>query len=64
MLIRVVYNDNKYDFVKPARLDEMLKAGSISMFQRSNGWVRVGFDPLRKFKGDVLRDKSTERRHS
>jgi hypothetical protein len=64
MLIRVVYNNNKYDFINPARLNESLKAGVISMFQRSNGWARVGTDPLRQIKNDVPRDKSAERRHS
>lgn len=63
MLIRVVYNDNKYDFIKPARLNEMLKAGAISMFQRSSGWVRVGIDPLR-INLSAPRDKANERRHS
>jgi hypothetical protein len=63
MLIRVVYNDNTYDFINPARLDESLKSGAISMFQRSNGWARVGIDPLRH-KSDAPRDKSAERRHS
>ncbi len=63
MLIRVVYNDNKYDFINPARLNEQLKAGAISMFQRNNGWVRVGIDPLRG-KNNAPRDKADERRHS
>jgi hypothetical protein len=63
MLIRVVYNDSKYDFIKPARLNEMLKAGTISMFQRSSGWVRVGIDPLRA-NNSTPRDKTDERRSS
>ena len=65
MLIRVVYNNDKYDFLKPARLDESLKAGTIAMFQRSSGWARVGIDPLRNKNNEHLaRDKSAERRHS
>jgi len=64
MLIRVVYNDNTYDFINPARLDESLKSGTISMFQRSSGWARVGIDPLRKKMSDSPRDKSDERRQS
>jgi hypothetical protein len=64
MLIRVVYNDNKYDFLNPAHLNESLKAGTIAKFQRRDGWVRVGIDPLRKISDDAPRDISTERRHS
>lgn len=60
MLIRVVYNDNAYDFINPARLDESLKAGTISMFQRSSGWARVGIDPLRR--NNAPQDKAVERR--
>ena len=63
MLIRVVYNDNKYDFLKPARLQQELKAGTITMFQRSNGWARIGVDPLRSMVQQAPLDKSSERRH-
>jgi len=64
MLIRVVYNDNKYDFINPARLEEALKAGTISQFQRSSGWARVGVDPLRKIARHASHDTSAEHRHS
>jgi hypothetical protein len=47
MLIRVIYKDDKYDFVKPFRLDEFLDAGKISMFRRRSGWVFVGIDRIR-----------------
>jgi hypothetical protein len=68
MLIRVVYQDNTYDFMNPARLDQSLKAGTISRFQRSSGWARVGIDPLRTQRNDAHqsthRDKAAERRHA
>lgn len=64
MLIRVVYKNDKYDFLNPARLDESLKTGIIAMFQRSSGWARVGVDPLRKMTHDEPRSKSADRRHS
>jgi hypothetical protein len=64
MLIRVVYKNDKYDFLNPARLDESLKTGIVAMFQRSSGWARVGVDPLRKMTHDAPHDKLVERRHS
>lgn len=50
MLIRVVYKDYKFDFVKPFRLDEFLQSGRIAMFRRSSGWVFVGIDSIRAEK--------------
>lgn len=50
MLIRVVYNDYKFDFIKSFRLDEFIEAGKISMFRRESGWVFVGIDPIRQKK--------------
>lgn len=47
MLLRVMYPGQKYDFVKASRLNEMIEAGKITMFQRGGGWVRLGIDPIR-----------------
>ncbi len=47
MLIRVIYQNQKYDFVKDSRLDEFIETGAIASFQRRSGWVRVGIDPIR-----------------
>ncbi len=47
MLIRVIYPDNRYDFVKDTFLDQLIRNRSITMFQRKSGWVRVGVDPVR-----------------
>ena len=55
MLIRVVYDDFRYDFVKPFCLNELLTAGRISMFRRSSGWVLVGIDPVREPRSSPAR---------
>jgi hypothetical protein len=47
MVIRVIYQNQKYDFVKASRLDEFIETGAIASFQRRSGWVRVGIDPIR-----------------
>ena len=48
MMIRVMYHDEKYDFIPASRLNELIEAGKIAMFQRGDsGWVRVGVDPIR-----------------
>jgi len=64
MLIRVVYNDNKYDFINPARLDEEIKSGRIAMFKRSSGWAHVGIDPVRMERNNAIREMVAERRQS
>lgn len=47
MLIRVMYKDNKYDYVPDSRLDELIESGKIKQFCRTDGWVTVGEDPIR-----------------
>ncbi len=43
-----MYYDEKYDFIPASRLNELIEAGKIMMFQRGNsGWVRVGVDRIR-----------------
>jgi hypothetical protein len=53
MVIRVQYNDNRYDMVKDFWLDEMIASNKISRFCRSDGWVTIGVDPVRGTKKDV-----------
>ena len=48
MLIRVIYQNQRYDFVKDSRLDEFIETGAIASFQRHSGWVRIGIDPIRE----------------
>ena len=47
MLIRVIYQNQRYDFVQDSRLDEFIETGAIASFQRRSGWVRIGIDPIR-----------------
>ncbi|MGD0585715.1 MAG: GSU3473 family protein [Oryzomonas sp.] len=47
MLIQVLYDDNKYDYVKGFQLDRLLEVKKIQKFKRSSGWVTVGVDPTR-----------------
>jgi len=47
MLIHVLYDDNRYDYVKGFQLDRLLEAKKVQRFKRSSGWVTVGVDPVR-----------------
>lgn len=47
MLIRIVYADGRYDWVKPFMLDNLLAENQVQMFLRSGRWVTVGRDPVR-----------------
>ncbi|HET6419054.1 MAG TPA: hypothetical protein VFG19_02795 [Geobacteraceae bacterium] len=47
MKIQVIYFDVSYGLVEAERLDELIKTRGIIAFRRSDGWVRVGHDPLR-----------------
>ncbi len=48
MLIRVVYLDGRFDFVNCTQLTTLIEIEGISKFRRSDGWVRVPSDNLRK----------------
>lgn len=47
MMIRVMYEDGRFDMVKPQLLEKLLGTKRVSGFQRSHGWVVVGRDTLR-----------------
>ena len=47
MLIQVLYDDNRYDYVKGFQLDRLLEAKKIQKFKRGSGWVTVGVDAIR-----------------
>ncbi|HUI67250.1 MAG TPA: hypothetical protein VL087_03480 [Nitrospirota bacterium] len=65
MVIRVIYQNQRYDFVKASRLDEFIETGAIASFQRRSGWVRVGIDPIRSTTTDPSYTyKGKERRQS
>ena len=48
MLISVIYQDDTHDLVKPFLLNELLAAGKVKRFLRSDGWAIVGVSPMRK----------------
>jgi len=51
MLIRVIYQDDRYDMVKPFILDSLLSADRIKKFLRSNGWAAPSSDRTRGIGG-------------
>lgn len=46
-MIHIVYRTGEEDFVSPKFLDILLYFQQIQMFERIDGWVVVGVDPLR-----------------
>ncbi|MCL4475113.1 MAG: hypothetical protein M1508_02660 [Nitrospirae bacterium] len=51
MLIRVMYHDRKYDMVNASLLDKLITSGRILKFQRVEGWITIGKDPIRGHGG-------------
>ncbi len=47
MLIRVRYSTGKIKEVQPRKLQKLIEKRKIVQFLRSNGWVTVGYDPIR-----------------
>lgn len=47
MMIRVMYDDGRFDMVKPQMLDQLLDTRRVTSFRRADGWAVVGRDPLR-----------------
>jgi hypothetical protein len=47
MLIKVIYIDNSAGVVKACSLEQLIKKGQIVAFRRSDGWAKVGRDPVR-----------------
>ena len=48
MLIPIIRNDNKYDFVKGVILNILIESKRIVKFKRCTGWVTLGTDPIRE----------------
>jgi len=46
--IEVVYSDDSKGVVSEYKLDELIASGKLKAFLRSNGWVRIGIDPVRE----------------
>jgi hypothetical protein len=47
MLIRVMFDDGRFDMVKPFLLTGLLEEQKLTSFKRSSGWTVVGRDALR-----------------
>jgi len=48
MSIKVMYTNGKTGMVENYQLDDLIASGKIKKFRRSDGWVFVGKDPIRK----------------
>lgn len=60
--INVIYKNGVKDHISPALLGTLINAKQIEKFERSNGWVQVGIDPVRRVNGDDF--TGTERRQN
>ncbi len=57
MLIKVMYQNDTYDMVKPFMLDELIAHARIKKFLRASGWVEIGLDPIRGIGGGAYLGK-------
>lgn len=51
MMIRVMYNDGRFDVVKHIMLDQLLEMNKVASFKRMSGWAVIGRDPVRGVGG-------------
>lgn len=45
--INVVYRNGVKDRISPALLGTLIDSKQIDQFERSDGWAKVGLDPIR-----------------
>jgi len=50
--VNVVYSNGVSDRITPALLDSLIKTRRVDQFERSDGWVDIGVDPIRGMGGD------------
>jgi hypothetical protein len=62
MLIRVRYTTGTYDYVTQSLLDDLIRSDRITQFLRSNGWARIGTDPIRTDNNIASAYAGSERR--
>jgi hypothetical protein len=62
MLIKVMYQNNEIEMVEAFQLDRLISSNKIKKFLRSEGWVTVGIDPIRK--ESRVNYKGSERRQA
>jgi len=48
MLIAVIFSDDSTELVDPDELDDLIYNREIVSFRRSDGWVQIGVDPVRR----------------
>lgn len=51
MMIRVMYNDGRFDVVKQTMLDQLLQMDRVASFKRTSGWAVIGRDSVRGVGG-------------
>ncbi len=62
MRIKVMYHNNETEMVEASHLDALISSNKIKKFLRSEGWVTVGIDLMRKERR--INYKGTERRQT
>jgi hypothetical protein len=58
--VNVVYKNGVKDRISPALLSTLIDSRQIDQFERVDGWIRVGIDPVRGM-GGVSYDGSDRR---
>jgi hypothetical protein len=53
MLIRVLYDDGRFDMVNQDVLDDLINQQVVTSFKREAGWAVVGRDQLRSSNRDA-----------
>jgi len=48
--IKVIFTDDSVGFVKETQLNALITSGRLKSFLRSDGWVRIGIDPVREIR--------------
>ena len=54
MLIRIMYDDGRFDMVNQDVLDDLLNQRVVNSFKRDAGWALVGRDQLRSSNRDAF----------
>jgi len=62
MRIKVMYQNNEIEMVEASQLESLISSNKIKKFLRSDGWVTVGIDPIRK--ETKINHKGSERRQA
>ena len=63
MLLQIILEDNRFDYIKDFRLNDLIASRKVKKFRRSTGWVTIGVDPIRTSKNEGTFD-GVERRIS